>query len=101
MSKQKRIMDEAHKQKLREAYYNRKKAESEGVHLPTQKELRAAAKLKKEPITEQSVNKLVEETPVTAQEGRVNNPTVTRFESAPNTKLPLRLRIVRDCLAKR
>jgi len=85
-------MDEAHKQKLREAYNKRRQAKEAGIHLPTQKEIREAARAKKEQITEQSVNKLVETIPVTEQEGRVNNPTVTRYESSPNIKHPLRFR---------
>jgi hypothetical protein len=89
--KLKKPMSGAHKQKLRDAYNKRKQAKEMGIHLPTVKEIRAA-KAKKEPITEQSVNKLIENIPVSEQEGRVNTPAITRFESSPNAKHPLRFR---------
>jgi len=89
-------MTEAHRMKLREAYHKRRQAKEAGIHLPTQKEIREAARAKKEQITEQSVNKLVETTPATEQENRVNNPTVTRYESSPNAKHPLRFRLLHD-----
>lgn len=92
MAKRRKVMSDEHKQKLREAYQKRKRAEELGVHLPTQKELRAAAKAKKAPITAQSVNKLVEELPATVQETRANTPIITRFESSPNKRHPLRFR---------
>ena len=88
----KRTKSEEHKQKLRESYNRRRQAQEAGIRLPTQKEIREAKRAKKEPITVQSVNQLMEETPVTEQEVRVNNPTVTKYESASNPKHPLRLR---------
>jgi len=89
-------MDEAHKQKLRDAYNKRRQAKERGVHLPTQKEIREAARTKKEKISEQSVNQLIEVTPVTAQKGRVNNAIATKFVSSPNIKHPLRFRMLHD-----
>ena len=85
---------EEHKQKLRDAYNKRRQAQEAGIHLPTQKEMRAAKKAKKEPITVESVNQLIEEVPVTEQESRVNNPVATRYKSSPNPRHPLRLRIL-------
>jgi hypothetical protein len=96
MTKQKKIMSEEHKQKLRDAMIKRRQAAEMGIRLPTQQEKRAAARAKKEPITTESVNQLVEETPVTEQEGRVNNPTVTRYESSPNIKHPARFRAMHE-----
>ena len=87
---------EEHKQKLRDAYNKRRQAKEAGVHLPTQKEIREAKRAKKEPITVQSVNQLIEEAPVTEQESRVNNSAVTRYKSSPNPKHPLRLRILHE-----
>ena len=73
-----------------------RKPKERGEILPTQKELRAAAKAKREAITEESVNKLIEERPVTEQEDRVNNPTVMHFESSPNKRHPLRFREIHE-----
>ena len=94
--KPKYVMTEEHKEKLRQAYHRRRQHKEIGVILPTQKELRAAAKAKREQITEESVNKLIEETPATEQESRVNNPTVMHFESSPNKRHPLRFREIHE-----
>jgi hypothetical protein len=101
MKKQHRVMSEEHKQKLRDAMTKRRQAAEMGIRLPTQQEKRAMAReKKKEPITTDSVNKLVEETPVTEQEGRVNNPTITRYESTPNKRHPLMFRTLHENLEK-
>jgi hypothetical protein len=74
----------------------RRQAKETGVHLPTQKEKRAAARearLRKDPITVDDVNQLVEDTPVTEQEARVNNPTLTKFETAQGIKHPVHYRM--------
>ena len=94
--KPKRQMAPEHRKKLSESYHRRRQAREQGIILPTQKELRAAAKAKREQITEESVNKLIEETPATEQENRVNNPTVTHFESSPNKRHPLRFREIHE-----
>ena len=90
--KPKREMSMEHRKKLSESYHRRRQLKEQGIILPTQKELRAAAKAKKEQITEESVSKLIEETPATEQENRVNNPTVMHFESSPVKRHPLRFR---------
>ena len=90
-------MNEEHKQKLRDAYNRRKQAKEKGIHLPTQKEIREAARTKKEIIDEQSVNQLIKEAPVTEQESRVNG-VVTRFTTSPGIKPLLRAKM---CLSAR
>ena len=58
-------MSESHKQKLRERYKERKRAAAEGIVLLTreqERQLAAQSKIR-EPITEQGVQVLIEQTP--------------------------------------
>jgi len=99
--KQKRERTEEHKQKLRDRYYERKRAEEAGVKLPTRREERAATRAKREPITEQAVNALIQDVPAqVSEETRVNVPEFYPTESSPNKRHPLRFHETHQGLQK-
>ena len=97
MKKPKREMSEAHRQKLRDAYNKRRQAKEAGIHLPTIKEKREAARLaKKGPATTQDVKNLIADSTVTEEENRINVPAFYHTESVPSKRHPLRFREIND-----
>jgi len=91
----KRPMTPEHKAKLQQKYWARQRAKEAGIHIPTRKEEREAAKAAKASITEQSVNQLVTEAPATEENTRINTPVFFKPGiSVDNVKHPMRFR---DC----
>ena len=89
----KRQMSEEHRAKLQMRYWERRRAREAGVHLPTRKEEKEAARAAKVPVTEQSVNQLVAEAPLTEGGVRINTPAYFRPDTpVDNVRHPIKFR---------
>jgi hypothetical protein len=97
MAKEKREMSLAHKKKLSEAYWKRKKAKEQGVHLPTRKEEREATRASKV-ITAENIRALTVEP---MKEDRASAPAAYPIEASDHRRLPERLRAVQHGLTQR
>ena len=82
---------EEHKRKLSIAYHKRQAAKEKGIHLPTRKEEREAARLAKEPIFAQDVCSLINEMAGSNITTTCNDdPTVYVIGAKPPIKNPIR-----------